>query len=180
MLNKIIVAGFGGQGIIVGAKMLAVTLMRDGKEVTHFPSYGAEMRGGTCNCFVVTSDKPIASPMVKISDVAMIFNKPSKAKFEPNIKKGGIMILNKSLIDEDASRDDITTYYVDATNIADELSSAKCTNMVMFGAFAKATGLVSLESLIGALKYTFPKMKDELFELNKKALTAGYEKNCTK
>ena len=90
------------------------------------------------------------------------------------------MILNKSLIDEDASRDDITTYYVDATNIADELGSAKCTNMVMFGAFAKATGLVSLESLIGALKYTFPKMKDELFELNKKALTAGYEKAFTK
>jgi 2-oxoglutarate ferredoxin oxidoreductase subunit gamma len=175
MLNKIIVAGFGGQGIIVGAKMLAVTLMRDGKEVTHFPSYGAEMRGGTCNCFVVTSDKPVASPMVKIADIAMIFNKPSKAKFEPNVKKGGIMILNKSLIDEKASRDDITTYYVDATNIADKLGASKSTNMVMFGAFAKATGLVSLESLIGALKYTFPKMTDQQYELNVAALKAGYE-----
>ena len=98
MKSRIILAGFGGQGIIVGGKLLACAAMKEGKEVTHYPSYGAEMRGGTCNCAVIISDQPISSPIIGESDIVAVLNQPSKNKFEKNVVKNGIILMNSSLI----------------------------------------------------------------------------------
>ena len=137
MTTKIIIAGFGGQGIILAGKLLAYSAMIENKEVTHMPSYGAEMRGGTCKCSVIISDEPIASPIVSKSDITLIMNLPSKIKFEPICKNQSKIFINSSLIEEKAKRDDLAAYYVDATNLAEEAGSVKSANMIMLGAFAK-------------------------------------------
>ena len=175
MTTKIIIAGFGGQGIILTGKLLAYSAMREGKEVTHFPSYGAEVRGGTCNCSVIISDKAIASPVVSEPDVALVFNQPSKNKFESKCKGDSKIILNKSLIDNKVARNDLESFYVDATNIADSLGNTRATNMVMLGAFIKATNLVRLETMIDALNDVISSRNKALIEINAKALKAGYD-----
>lgn len=175
MTTKIIIAGFGGQGIILTGKLLAYSAMREGKEVTHFPSYGAEVRGGTCNCSVIISDKAIASPIVSEPDIALLFNQPSKNKFECKCKGDSKIILNKSLIDNKASRDDLESFYVDATNIADSLGNIRVANMVMLGAFVKATNLVKLDTMIDALNDVISSRNKALIEVNIKALKAGYD-----
>jgi 2-oxoglutarate ferredoxin oxidoreductase subunit gamma len=175
MKNKIILAGFGGQGIIVGGKLLAYAAMKEGKEVTHYPSYGAEMRGGTCNCSVIISDKPISSPVISEPDIIVVLNKPSKDKFEPMIMKNGKMLLNKSLIEEKPKRSDITSFEVTATEIAEKSGSVKATNMAVLGAFSKITAIVSLQSLIDSLKDVFPNINDKLLNINIKALKEGFD-----
>ena len=175
MTTKIIIAGFGGQGIILTGKLLAYSAMREGKEVTHFPSYGAEMRGGTCNCSVIISDNDIASPVVSEPDVALVFNQPSKNKFEPKCKNNSKIILNKSLINDEVGRNDVDSYYVDATNIADKLGNTRATNMVMLGAFAKATNIVKLDTMIEALNDVISSRNKALIEVNAKALKEGFE-----
>jgi len=175
MSNKIILSGFGGQGIIVAGKLLAYAAMKEGKEVTHFPSYGAEMRGGTCNCAVIISDKPIPSPIFSNPDIAIVLNKPSKIKYESKINKNGKIIINSSLVEEKACRTDVECFYVEASKIAEETGSVKAANMSVLGAFAKSTSLVKLESLIGSLKDVFPNITDKLLEINTKALTKGFE-----
>jgi 2-oxoglutarate ferredoxin oxidoreductase subunit gamma len=175
MLNKIFMAGFGGQGVIVGAKLLAYAAMKEGKEVTHFPSYGAEMRGGTCNCAVVISDKPIASPVFSNPDIAIVLNKPSKIKYETEVVKNGNIIINSSLVDEKTCRNDVKCSYVPASEIAEKLGSVKITNMVVLGSVAKMTSIVKLESLIESLKEVFPNINEKLLDLNTKALKQGYD-----
>ncbi len=174
MESKIILAGFGGQGILVAGKLLAVAAIKDKKEATHYPSYGAEMRGGTCNCSIVVSEKVIASPVISSPDVVLAFNKPSKDKYEPIASKGAIFIVNSSLVDEKVKRDDLKSSYIDATNIAIKLGNVRATNMVMLGALAKL-GIVSVDGLTLALKDVFPNFKPELLELNIKAIKAGYD-----
>jgi len=154
MLSKIILAGFGGQGIIVAGKLLASAAMKLGKNVTHFPSYGAEMRGGTCNCSVVISDKQISSPIINEPDVAIV--------------------LNKSLIKDETKRTDLKVGYIDASEIAERIGNSKVANMVILGAFAKITSLVNINSLIDSLKDVFPTMPDKLLDLNIKALQEGF------
>jgi 2-oxoglutarate ferredoxin oxidoreductase subunit gamma len=175
MKYRIILAGFGGQGIIVGGKLLAYAAMKEGKEVTHYPSYGAEMRGGTCNCSVIISDKPISSPVISEPDIIVVLNKPSKDKFEPMILKNGKMLLNKSLIEEKTKRDDIKSFEVIATEIAEKSGSVKATNMAVLGAFSKITSIVSLQSLIDSLKDVFPNINDKLLNINIKALKEGFD-----
>lgn len=175
MINKIIMAGFGGQGIILSGLLLAQGAMMEGKEVTHYPAYGAEMRGGTCNCSVVISDKEIASPIVIKPDILLIFNQPSKIKFEPICASGGNILINKSLINEKSKRTDIKPFYIDATNSADKLGNAKIANMIMLGALSKITGIVKLDSLINAMPAILSARNKKLIDLNVQALKEGYD-----
>src|SRR4030042_555852 len=137
MLVKAVIAGFGGQGILSMGLNLAQAALLEGKYVTYLPSYGAEVRGGTANCTVVVSDEDIPSPTPSSPDFVIAMNRPSLARFQNQIKSGGVLFLNSSLIQADTSRDDIEVVRVAADAIAKELGSAKSANMVMLGAFLR-------------------------------------------
>ena len=173
MYQGIIFAGFGGQGIISGGIMLAYAGMIDGKNVTFFPAYGAEMRGGTANCSVVVSTDPVASPVVGNPDTIMVMNEPSLPRFEPTLKENGLLFLNTSLVASRPKRKDITVIEVAANDIAEELGNIKCANMVMLGAYAKKTGAVSLDTLKESIKKVYIRATDEMMEVNKKAVDRG-------
>ena len=175
MKSRIILAGFGGQGIIVGGKLLAYAAMKEGREVTHYPSYGAEMRGGTCNCAVIISDEPIASPIINESDITVVLNLPSKNKFEKTVVKKGIMLMNSSLIDA-VPGGDLKYFNVPASLIAEESGSVRATNMVMLGALSKISELVSIDSLVASIKEVFPNITENLMSININAMKTGYEK----
>jgi 2-oxoglutarate ferredoxin oxidoreductase subunit gamma len=152
MRKEIIFAGFGGQGIILAGKIISIAAMVEGKNVSHIPSYGAEMRGGTANCSVVISSEEIASPVVEQPDICVVFNTPSLAKFEPKLKKDGILIYNSSLIKDKPQRKDIKTFAIDANHIAEKHGSARGVNMAALGFLVKKVPeLVKLDSLTEAL-----------------------------
>ena len=153
---------------------LAQAAMSEGKYVTYLPSYGAEVRGGTANCTVAVSDEEIASPIASSPDFVIAMNRPSLTKFQNQIKSGGVLFLNSSLVQANTSRDDIEVVRVAADAIAKELGSAKSANMVMLGAFIRKSGIVSLEGIIEGLKIGL-KNKSKLIAINEKAITAGYE-----
>ncbi len=167
-------SGFGGQGVISAGILLAYAGMLDGKNVSFFPSYGAEMRGGTANCSVVISDDEVASPVVTTPDVAVVFNEPSFAKFEPLVKKGGILIVNSSLVNSKSKRNDIRIIEIPLNLIADRLGNAKVINMVAVGLLSKLTNSVKKESLVKALPNVYNKLKPEIIEINKRAIEEGY------
>lgn len=173
MYQGLIMAGFGGQGIVSGGIMLAYTGMMDGLNVTFFPAYGAEMRGGTANCSVVISTDPVAAPVVGKPDTVLIMNEPSLAKFEPMVKPGGRVFVNTSLVASRPKRTDVEVIDVAANEIAEELGSIKCANMVMLGAYAQKTGAVKLRTLKNNIKKVYPRAKDALIEMNKKAIDRG-------
>jgi 2-oxoglutarate ferredoxin oxidoreductase subunit gamma len=177
MINeKVICAGFGGQGIMLIGQLLAYAGMKEGKEVAWLPSYGPEMRGGTANCNVIVSDEPVASPVVaQDATCVIIMNLPSLDKFEGNAIAGGIILVNSSLINKKVSRTDVKAYYVPANEIAIELGNNKVANIVMLGAYIKLTGLVKPETIIDSLKYMFGKNKAHLIEINEKALQKGMD-----
>lgn len=175
MTEKITLAGFGGQGIIMAGLLLAHAAMIEGKEVTHYASYGAEMRGGTCNCYVVISDKEIPSPVINKATTLLIFNQPSKTKFEKTAEKNAKILLNSSLITENPLRDDVKYFLINASEKADMLGSIKSTNMVMLGALSKITNIVKLESLIESLPEIISKRNQKLIEININALKHGYD-----
>ncbi|MBR4826078.1 MAG: 2-oxoacid:acceptor oxidoreductase family protein [Spirochaetaceae bacterium] len=144
MTTEIIFAGFGGQGVILAGKILALAGMSEDKYVSHIPSYGAEMRGGTANCSVIVSDDEVASPVIEKPDVVVALNKPSMTKFEPMIKAGGLLIYNSSLIDSKPSRKDIKSIALPANEIAEKCSNARGANMVVLGCLAKVIpGMIS-------------------------------------
>jgi 2-oxoglutarate ferredoxin oxidoreductase subunit gamma len=173
MLVKTLISGFGGQGVISMGLSLAQAAMAEGKYVTYLPSYGAEVRGGTANCTVAVSDEEIASPIASSPDFVIAMNRPSLVKFQNQIKAGGVLFLNSSLIQADTSRDDIEVVRVAADAMAKELGSAKSANMVMLGAFIRKSGIVSLDGIIEGLKSTL-KNKNKLIAINEKAITTGY------
>ncbi len=173
MYQGIIMSGFGGQGIVSGGIMLAYAGMVDGKNVTFFPAYGAEMRGGTANCSVVVSTDPVASPIVGNPDSLMVMNEPSLAKFESSIKQAGLMLINTSLVASRPTRADITVIEVPANDIAEELGNIKAANMVMLGAFAKKTGAVKIETLKDSIKKVYVRATDKMVETNIKAIDRG-------
>ncbi len=175
MAQEIILAGFGGQGIMLAGKLLTYTGMLEGKNVTWLPSYGPEMRGGTANCTVIISDEEIGSPIVTNPSVALVFNNPSLEKFEPLVKTGGTLIVNTSLVTIKSKRTDINIINIPANDIAIELGEVKITNMVMMGAFVAATKAVSFEGVMDALKKTLPAHRQNLLPLNEKALKKGSE-----
>ncbi len=174
MQNDVIMAGFGGQGVLLIGKMLAYAGMHQGKEVSWMPSYGPEMRGGTANCTVVISDRAVGSPVIQCPKAVVAMNLPSMEKFEPDIKPGGLLIVNSSLINRESSRKDITVLKVQANDIANELGNPKGANMVILGAYLGATKAVSLEEMEKLIAETFAH-KPKVVESNIKALRRGYE-----
>ncbi len=174
MLQEMIFAGFGGQGVLSMGTLLAYAAMKEGKEVSWMPSYGPEMRGGTANCIVNISDQPISSPIVSAYDVAVVFNQPSLKKFEPKVKKGGILIWESTTIQEPPSRTDIKIYPIPAIKKAThELKNVKVMNMLMLGVLVKINGVVKKESVLQALKETLPERHHHLIPLNKEAIDLG-------
>ncbi len=154
--------------------LLAYAAMKEGKEVSWMPSYGPEMRGGTANCIVNISDQPISSPIVSAYDVAVVFNQPSLKKFEPKVKKGGILIWESTTIKEPPSRTDIKIYPIPAIKKAThELKNVKVMNMLMLGVLVKINGVVKKESVLQALKETLPERHHHLIPLNKEAIDLG-------
>ncbi len=174
MLIKTIFAGFGGQGVLSMGLNLAQAAMLEGKNITYLPSYGAEVRGGTANCTVAISDEEIASPVASSPDFIVAMNQPSLVRFQNQLQSGGLFFINSSLVEAEISRGDIDIVSVPANSMAEELGSPKSANMVMLGAFTKKSNLVSLSSVIEALRNTLKK-KQKLIAINKKALQAGYD-----
>jgi 2-oxoglutarate ferredoxin oxidoreductase subunit gamma len=173
MYQGVIMSGFGGQGIISAGILLAYSGMVDGKHVTFFPAYGAEMRGGTANCSVVVSSEEVASPVVSTPDSLIVMNEPSLARFEPALKPNGLLLINSSLISSKSKRTDINPVMIAANKIAEEIGSVKIANMVMIGALLNHTKAVSLESVIRTLPKVYPRAKKEMLEMNVEALKRG-------
>ena len=176
MKEEIIISGFGGQGVLSMGKLLAYAAMMDGKEVSWLPAYGPEQRGGTANCTVCISDKPIASPLVTTCDVLVAMNGPSLDKFESMLLPGGHLFVNASVIHYHARRSDVHVHYVDCTRIAEQqVGNGKTANMVMLGAIIRASGVVSLEIMDKVLAKTMTGKKEKLIPANKQALSAWTE-----
>lgn len=168
--HKLIIAGFGGQGILLMGQLIAYAAMYENKEVTWIPSYGPEMRGGTANCSVIVSDKRISSPLIVEATAVAVMNQPSLAKFESMVIPGGKLFINTSLIKDLPSRNDLEIYSIDANLIAKELHNDKVSNMVILGAIIRNTGIVKQESIEKAMDKLFDGDKAALLPLNKKAL----------
>lgn len=175
MQKEIIIAGFGGQGVLFAGQVLAYAAMDLGKEVTWIPSYGPEMRGGTANCTVVIADEEIGSPLVQNPPAAIALNLPSYDKYEPLIQEGGVLVVNASMVDRSAKRGDITTIFVHANEIAEEIGDRKLTNMVVVGALLAKLPEISLEAVEAALKAHLPERHHKLLPKNYEALKRGYE-----
>lgn len=174
MTKTMIFAGSGGQGIQFSGKQMAKTAMYCEMQVTFLPSYGPEMRGGTSNCTVVISDTEIGSPSVTNPDILVAMNLPSFDKFEPQIKSGGILVLDSTLIEKRSQRTDITTLAIPATEMAVENGLEGFANVIILGQLIKATGLFSYETFLEYLVGSIPPTKAALIEKNKKALSLGY------
>ena len=174
--TSIILAGFGGQGILFAAKQLALTGMYLNKKVTWIPAYGAEMRGGTSNCTVKISDDEIGSPIIQSPDNLMVMNLPSYLKFHGDIAKGGNLFCDSSLVGEKSGRDDINKYYIPATTIANENDIPQSANIIMLGKMLAVTKIFTLDELIMSMKKSIPESRKNLLDMNIKALNLGY--NC--
>ncbi len=174
MKKNIIIAGFGGQGILFAGKLIAYAAMTAGKEISWLPSYGPEMRGGTANCHVVVSDEPIGSPIITHPDILITMNTPSLNKFEHDVATGGTVFIDESLVSQKISRTDIKVKYIQATKTALELGNSALANMVMLGAFLKDTGIFIVDEIKNAIVNNIPKTKQALAELDINAVLAGY------
>lgn len=173
MTNELIIAGFGGQGVLLMGQLLTYAGMIEEKNVSWLPSYGPEMRGGTTNCCVIVSDEPVGSPVVTEADSVIVFNKPSLDKFERFLKPGGKLFINSSLIDKKAERADIEVHYVPVNDAAMKLGNVKVINLIMLGAFIAATGIVSKDSVMKAVAHTFGEHKANLIAINEQAFDEG-------
>ena len=175
MEKTFIFAGFGGQDMLLIGKFMAMSCMLDGKHVSWLPSYGPEMRGGTANCSVIVSDEPVASPLVDKADVIVAMNRPSLDKFEEHVKPGGVLVVNSSIIDRKAVRDDITVVYCDANGVADSVGNPKGANVAILGAVMEKAPITSIDSMMEAIRIELGEKKARFLEGNKKALIAGME-----
>ena len=176
MENKVICAGFGGQGVMSMGQLLAYAGMIEDKYVSWLPSYGPEMRGGTANCGVTVSDEEIGSPIItNDADIAIVMNLPSLIKFEKDVKPGGKIFVNSSLIEKKVERTDIEVYYIDANKIAADIGNIKAANLVMLGAVLKSTPIVDIESILEAFKKVFGPSKERFIPQNREALIKGGE-----
>ncbi len=173
MLDEVIIAGFGGQGVLLMGRLIAYAGMLEGKKVAWMPSYGPEMRGGTANCTVIVSSDEVASPVVPNPITLIAMNKPSLDKFEPEVEKGGTIILNESLISQNVKRNDVQVFKVPANEIANELGNLRVANMVALGAYVAARKTVKIETILRALEETLGKKSEKIVELNKKAIKRG-------
>jgi 2-oxoglutarate ferredoxin oxidoreductase subunit gamma len=173
MIRRTIFAGFGGQGVLLMGYVLSHGAMHKGLNVTYFPAYGAEMRGGTANCTITLSDKKIASPVASNPDILVAMNFPSLEKFEPTVVKQGLVFLNASLISESLSREDLEVLRVPTAELAREVGSDRVMNMVMIGAFCAKTGLLTMEETFKGMEAAL-KGKERFFDLNRKGIERGF------
>ena len=175
MKEEIIIAGFGGQGVLSMGKILAYSGLMEGKEVTWMPAYGPEQRGGTANVTVIISDDRISSPILSKYDVAIILNQPSMEKFEAKVKPGGILIYDGYGIIHPPTRQDINVYRIDAMDTANEMNNSKAFNMIVLGGLLKLKPMVSLDSVVRGLKKTLPERHHHLIPMNEEAIRRGME-----
>ena len=168
-IHKMFFAGSGGQGVLLMGQMITYAAMLEEKSSTFFPSYGPEMRGGTANCTVVVSDREVSCPIIYEADIVVAMNLPSMVKFEPTVKPGGVMFINKSIIHQDPKRGDIKVHEIPVNDLASELGNARVANMVMLGAFARATQVVSPETVEQVIRDTFGEKKAALVDINLQA-----------
>lgn len=175
--TKIVIAGFGGQGIVSIGNVLARAAVIEDKNVVGWVCYGAEMRGGTANASVIISDDEIASPFVNFPNMAIILNGPSLDRFEPLLTQDGLVLTNTSMINRDPKRCDLTSVKIDATQIAHEIGNFKVANMVSVGAFIKHTNLLKMASIEQAIRDLFSHKNPKLVEINHKALHIGAERS---
>jgi len=169
-----IIAGFGGQGVMLMGNVLASAAMQAGRQVTYMPVYGVEMRGGTANCTVVISDKPVGSPIVQEPLCAVVMNRPSAEKFAPQVKKKGLVLVNSSLVeDKYVQARTKRVYMVPTLELAQEVGNPRLANMVMLGALAQVSGLVSVEQVIASLPKALDKRYHKMIPINSEALRRG-------
>ena len=172
---RIVLAGFGGQGVLFAGKVAAYAGLIDDREVSWLPSYGPEMRGGTANCSVTLSDEPIGSPLVTVPDVLVALNQPSYDKFVDAVRPGGVIVADTSMIAELKVRDDVETYGVPATKLAEEAGLKGLANIVLLGKLFAVCGFCSRETLDTAIEKCVPPRKAALIEKNKQAIDLGME-----
>lgn len=173
MRHEVIMAGFGGQGMMLAGQLLAYAGMLEGKHVSWYPSYGPEMRGGTANCTVVVADEPVASPVVSQATAVIAMNRPSLERFEDQLAPGGVLVYNSTLIERGPERTDVRALPVPANALAEQLGEKRVANMVVLGALLAATGVVAPESVVASLKKTLPERRQNLIPLNEQALAEG-------
>ncbi|BBB89920.1 MAG TPA: 2-oxoacid:acceptor oxidoreductase family protein [Methylomusa anaerophila] len=173
MMDKVLLAGFGGQGVMFIGKILAYSGMLGSREICWIPSYGPEMRGGTANCSVIIADEEIHSPVIELADAGIVLNQPSYEKFLPRIKPGGVLVVNSSIIDLGAGRQDIEIIPVPASDIANQIGNPSLANMVCLGALLDKLTLLDMASVEKALDAVVGKKKPELYGLNVTAIKRG-------
>lgn len=174
METSIIIAGFGGQGVLFAGQLLAYAAMDSGCEVTWIPSYGPEMRGGTANCTIIIGDEAIGAPIVSHPDIVLVLNRPSFDKYEVLVKPGGLLVVNCSLVTAVSERDDIETIYIPANSIAETFGTDKMLNVAMLGALLGKRPILPLEKLELALVDHLPATKAHLIESNRAVLQSGF------
>lgn len=172
-LEELIVAGFGGQGVLSLGMTLAYAGMLENKEISWMPSYGPEMRGGTANCITIISANKISSPIISLFDSAIVLNQPSMDKFAPRVKPGGILLYESSNIFKPSTRTDIDIIGIPATTEALQMKNAKVMNMIILGAYLQLRPVVSNESILEALKKVLPEKYHHLLPINRQALERG-------
>ncbi|MCL6097814.1 MAG: 2-oxoacid:acceptor oxidoreductase family protein [Bacteroidetes bacterium] len=175
MTEEIIIAGFGGQGVLSMGQILCYGGVIEGKEVSWMPSYGPEMRGGTANCMVIVSDSKISSPILTKFDIVIALNQPSLDKFESAVKPGGLLIYEASTILNPPTRTDIDILPIEAANEAAKLENTKVMNMIILGSLLKKKRIITFETAIEALKKVLPERYHKLIPLNKTAMEKGME-----
>lgn len=173
MQTEIVIAGFGGQGVLFAGQVLAYAGMDAGKEVTWFPSYGPEMRGGTANCTVIIADEEIGSPLVQNPLGVIALNLPSLDKYEPLVAKGGVLVVNASLVNRESTRSDINVVHIQANEIAEALGDKRLTNIVLLGALVAALPILPLKEIEKSLENHQSNRHKHLLPLNLKALREG-------
>ena len=174
MTTQILIAGFGGQGVLFSGKFLAYKAMMENKEVSWLPSYGPEMRGGTANCSVIVSDTPVGSPIVDKPDVLIAMNLPSLDKYEDAVVPGGIIIVDSTLIARKVKRTDVKVYYIPATQMASDEGITTLANMIILGQLIRVCDAVSGENLEASLKKVVSARRADMLEFNKKAIELGF------
>lgn len=174
MTHQILIAGFGGQGVLFAGKFLAYKGLLEEKQVSWLPSYGPEMRGGTANCSIILSDEPVGSPIVSNPDALIAMNLPSFDKYEQSVVPGGKVFVDSTLIGRKTVREDISAFYIPATKMAADAGIPTLANMIILGKMIKETGAVSFEDLVSAMKKVVSAKRAELIDVNIKALETGY------
>ena len=173
MEYQIVIAGFGGQGLLFAGKVLAYAALTEQRELSWLPSYGPEMRGGTANCNVIISDSPVGSPIVQNPNVLMVMNTPSLDKYEKSVVPGGKIFVDSSLISRKVEREDVEVFYIPATKMASDMGMPTLANMILLGAIVKATGCITDEGMLAGLNKIIPAKKANLLDANLKCIQAG-------